>query len=100
MLHLSLFLFFSGLVIFLFNVNHSVYLSVISWIGFFSTLYGLMTMMPIIRYNGPYYTPSSSMAWLIRDCMQHALGTVLKLYCASSREPSDLDMPSFLEETL
>ena len=36
-----------------------------------------MTMMPIIRYNGPYYTPPSSMAWLIRDCMQHALGTVL-----------------------
>ena len=77
MLHLSLFLFLSGLVIFLFNVNHSVYLSVISWIGFFSTLYGLMTMMRIIRYNSPYYTPLSSMAWLIHNCMQHALGTVL-----------------------
>src|SRR5216683_1124191 len=39
MLHFSLFLFFSSLVIFLLNVNHSVYLSVISCLTFFAAIY-------------------------------------------------------------
>ena len=36
LLHLSLFLFFGGLIIFLFNVDQEVFLWVVSWIGFFS----------------------------------------------------------------
>jgi len=42
LLHLSLFLFFGGLAIFLFNVDHEVFTYVICWIGVFSTAYGLI----------------------------------------------------------
>ncbi len=77
LLHLSLFLFFYGLVIFLFNINDTVYLSVILWIGLFALLYGWITMMPILRCDSPYYTPLSSVAWLIHNSMRYALATVL-----------------------
>ena len=48
LLHLSLFLFFGGLVIFLFNVDQEVFTCVASWIGFFSVVYGLITLLPSI----------------------------------------------------
>jgi len=59
LIHLSLFLFFAGIVIFLQNVNHGVYRTVFWWIGLFSTLYGCITSLPIIRPESPYYTPLS-----------------------------------------
>jgi hypothetical protein len=39
LIHLSLFLFFIGLAIFLFNINHSAFIAVIWWIGLFTTVY-------------------------------------------------------------
>ncbi|KAH9995031.1 hypothetical protein BJV77DRAFT_268119 [Russula vinacea] len=63
LLHLSLFLFFGGLVIFLFNVDHEVFICVVSWIGLFSIVYGLITLLPLIRQDSPYYTPLSIPAW-------------------------------------
>ena len=59
LLHLSLFLFFSGLVIFLRNVNQTVSLSVTWCIGLFSVVYGYITTMPMLWHNSPYYTPLS-----------------------------------------
>ena len=53
LLHLSVFLFFAGLVIFLFNINHTVFSSVAWWIGLFTIVYGLITLAPIIRHDGP-----------------------------------------------
>jgi len=73
MLHLSLFLFFSGLVIFLFNINHSVFISVLSCIGLFSTTYGCITLMPIFFPESPFYTPFSSSTWLLFTSIQHTL---------------------------
>ena len=55
-IHLSLFLFFGGLVIFLFNVNREVFTRVVWWIGLFSIVYGLITLLPLIRQDSPYYT--------------------------------------------
>ena len=43
LLHLSLFLFFGGLVVFLFNVDQEVFIGVVTWIGIFSTMYGSIT---------------------------------------------------------
>jgi hypothetical protein len=56
LLHLSLFLFFGGL-------DQEVFLCVVSWIGFFSMVYGLITLLPFIRQESPYYTPLSISAW-------------------------------------
>jgi Family of unknown function (DUF6535)/Ubiquitin carboxyl-terminal hydrolase len=63
LLHLSLFLFFGGLVIFLFNVDHEVFTCVVCWIGLFLTVYGLITLLPLFRQDSPYYTPLSIPTW-------------------------------------
>jgi hypothetical protein len=59
LLHISLFLFFLGLVIFLLNINHSVFFTVVPCIVLFSAVYVCITFMPIFRPNCPYYTPLS-----------------------------------------
>jgi Family of unknown function (DUF6535) len=63
LLHLSLFFFFGGLTIFLFNVDREVFYFVISWIGIFSSVYGLITLLPVIRHDSPYFSPLSTPAW-------------------------------------
>ncbi|KAN0103982.1 hypothetical protein V8E52_011435, partial [Russula decolorans] len=65
LLHISLFLFFGGLAIFLFNVNHEVFSYVVWWIGLFSLVYGIITLLPIVRHDSPYYSPLSTLAWLL-----------------------------------
>jgi hypothetical protein len=65
LLHISLFLFFTGLVVFLCNVNHTIFRLVLSWVGIGVALYGCITCMPIIRHDSPYYTPLSLPTWHI-----------------------------------
>ena len=64
LLHLSLFLFFGGLAIFLFNIDHEVFICVVWWIGLFSVVYVSVTMLPLIRHDSPYFTPLSIPAWI------------------------------------
>ena len=77
LLHLSVFLFFGGLAIFLFNVHHAVFGSVIWWIGLFLILYGLITVMPILRHDSPYHAPLSQLAWFLYAGMSYVLFEVL-----------------------
>jgi Family of unknown function (DUF6535) len=65
LLHVSLFLFFSGLLVFLFNINHTVFTVVIWWVGLSTGVYGCITLMPIFRHDSPYYAPLSLSAWFI-----------------------------------
>jgi hypothetical protein len=77
LLHLSLFLFFGGLVIFLFNVDREVFLCVVSWIGLFSMAYGLITLLPLIRQDSPYYSPLSILAWFSYASIRYVTSKVL-----------------------
>ena len=65
LLHISLFLFFSGLVVFLCNINLTAYKLVLSWVGICTAIYGCITFMPIFRHDSPYYTPLTSIVWHI-----------------------------------
>ena len=65
LLHLSVFLFFVGLAIFLFNVDREVFGCVICWIGLFSVVYGFITLLPIVRQDSPYHSPLSTPAWFL-----------------------------------
>ncbi len=65
LLHISLFLFFAGLVVFLWNVDITIFKLVLSWVGVCTALYGCITFMPIFRLGSPYYTSLSSSVWLI-----------------------------------
>ncbi|KAN0140380.1 hypothetical protein V8E53_001589, partial [Lactarius tabidus] len=59
LLHISLFLFFAGLVVFLWNVNLTIFKLVLSWVAFCTALYGCVTLMPMFCYDSPYYTSLS-----------------------------------------
>ena len=63
LLHISLFLFFAGLVVFLSNVNLTIFKVVLSWAAICAALYGCITLIPIIRHDSPYYTPLSLLVW-------------------------------------
>ena len=63
LLHISLFLFFAGLVVFLWNINLTCFMVVLSWVGICSILYGWITLMPIFRHDSPYYTSLSPLVW-------------------------------------
>jgi hypothetical protein len=82
LLHLSLFLFFGGLAIFLFNIDHTVFSSVIWWIALFSIVYGLITVMPIVWNDSPYYAPLSQSAWFLYAGMNYVL---VKFFASKSR---------------
>ena len=65
LLHLSLFLFFGGLAIFLFDVDREVFGYVFWWIGQFCLVYGMITLLPLIRQDSPYNSPLSTPAWFL-----------------------------------
>jgi hypothetical protein len=60
LLHISLFLFFAGLSVFLFTVHLTIFKVVTIWIGVCAVLYAVFTFMPIIRKDSPYSAPLSS----------------------------------------
>jgi Family of unknown function (DUF6535) len=76
LLHLSLFLFFSGLGIFLFNINHTVFSVVIWWVGLAGTVYVCVTLMPMFWHDSPYYAPLSSSVWLLYAGIQYAVSHI------------------------
>ena len=63
MLHLSLFLFFAGLAVFLWNVNLTIFKLVLSWIGLCTAMYGCITFIPVFCHDSPYHTPLSLPVW-------------------------------------
>ena len=71
LIHLSLFLFFAGLAIFLSNINHAVFNCVVWWIALFSFIYGLITILPIFRHDSPYFSPLSLPAWFLYAGISH-----------------------------
>ena len=65
LLHLSLFLFFAGLLVYLYNIHHTVFSAVAWWIGLCVAIYICITLMPIFRNDSPYYAPLSESAWYL-----------------------------------
>ncbi|KAF8261672.1 hypothetical protein EI94DRAFT_1745461 [Lactarius quietus] len=63
MLHVSLFLFFAGLAVFLRNVDITIFKLVLSWVGACTALYGCITLVPLFRRDSPYCTPLSLPMW-------------------------------------
>jgi hypothetical protein len=80
LVHLSLFLFFIGLLVFLFNTNRTVFNSVTWWITLFTIVYGCITLMPIVRHDSPYYAPLSGSAWLLYASMRYIIFELLSSF--------------------
>ncbi|KAI9453857.1 hypothetical protein BJY52DRAFT_795223 [Lactarius psammicola] len=63
LLHISVFLFLTGLVISLFTIHHTI-----AWIIFAATIigglvYAAITVMPVFYHNSPYHSPLSALVW-------------------------------------
>ena len=63
LLHISVFLFFIGLVIFFFTINKAVAIAVSVSVGVFAGIYFALTILPFFGHNCPYRTPVSSLWW-------------------------------------
>ena len=77
LIHLSLSLFFAGLVVFLWNVNLTIFKLVLSWIGVCTAFYGFITFIPIFLRDSPYYSPLTP---LVRRVVLILLFVFLVLY--------------------
>ncbi|KAJ3509696.1 hypothetical protein NLJ89_g5081 [Agrocybe chaxingu] len=65
LLHISLFLFFAGLVAFLIPVNTGLEFLILVMLLVCCLLYVFITALPIFRLSSPYWTPLSTFSWLI-----------------------------------
>jgi hypothetical protein len=63
LLHISLFLFFAGLLVLLFNTDRAVFGIVAGWVGICVAVYGYITLNPLYQQDSPYCSPLSSPAW-------------------------------------
>ena len=62
-LHLSVFLFLVGLVIFFFTIHRTTAIVVLIAVGLLGVSYLILTILPCIHANSPYRTPMSGIAW-------------------------------------
>jgi len=85
LLHLSLSLFLAGLLIFLSNVNQTVFHTVVGWVALFVGVYACITFMPIFRHDSPFYAPLSSTVWFLYAGTLYAVFSVLS-FVQSSRD--------------
>ncbi|KAH9031390.1 hypothetical protein EDB83DRAFT_2525764 [Lactarius deliciosus] len=84
LLHVSLFLFFAGISVFLWNVDLTIFKAVVSWIGICTALYGFITFFPIFRHDSPYNTPLSLPAWHIVAAISFVTFRVLRWFTLST----------------
>ena len=63
LLHISVFLFFAGLVDFLFPTNTTVSYSTLALVVAFVLAYAILTILPNMYLNCPYATPLSGITW-------------------------------------
>jgi hypothetical protein len=89
MLHLSLFLFFAGLAVFLWNINLTVFKLVLSWVGLLTALYCCITFIPVVFPDSPYHTPLSLPAWYFVTGIGFLMFQALALLHCFSRETCD-----------
>lgn len=78
LLHISVFLFFAGLVVFLSTVHQTVFSTVLGCMGLCVGLYLCITLLPIFRHDSPYYTPLTSVAWFCATGISWLVLRILK----------------------
>ncbi|KAI9454219.1 hypothetical protein BJY52DRAFT_1417939 [Lactarius psammicola] len=74
LLHLSMFLFFAGLIDYLWHSNTTIGRWVFGFISVFAFAYFVLTVLPNLYLNCPYSTPLSELSWRLS---QHLLLFIL-----------------------
>ena len=76
LLHISVFLFFLGMVDFLFPINNTVTFVVLGFVVAVASTYMLLTLFPLFYLNFPYSTPLSSLVWHLTDFPARFISTL------------------------
>jgi len=63
LLHIAMFLFFIGLVVFLFTITRKVAIITSVFVGISFVAYIALTILPCLYVNCPYRTPLSNLSW-------------------------------------
>ncbi|KAH9166550.1 hypothetical protein EDB89DRAFT_2232827 [Lactarius sanguifluus] len=63
LLHISVFLFLTGLVISLFTIHHTIAYIILAATVAGGLVYMMITVMPVFYHNSPYHSPLSALAW-------------------------------------
>ena len=74
-LHLAILLFFIGLLIFLHNVNHTIFINILWFYGFCMTIYTFFTVLPLFQSCSLLYTPVSALPAtfvVLSTCLIHS----------------------------
>ena len=79
LLHLSVFLFFIGLVIFFFTIYKTVAVVISVAVGLFGLAYFVLTILPCLDPSCPYSTPMSSPWWYLWHTSLSNVGLFLHL---------------------
>ena len=109
LLHISVFLFFVGLVEFLFPTNTTVSYSTLALVVAFALAYAIITISPNLYLNCPYATPLSGVTWRLSQLfvivgLKAALGIeaifhnpILKLWSRFNRHVAELSIESWMK---
>jgi Family of unknown function (DUF6535) len=81
LLQLALFLFFAAILIYLFNLNTTVFRAVAWWVAVSGAIYMLITLMPIFWHECPYYSPLSSVIWSLYTIISYLAFLFLCCIC-------------------
>jgi hypothetical protein len=80
LLHLSVFLFFVGLVIFSFSIFTTIAIITLVSVGIFYIAYIALTILPCVHLSCPYRTPLSNLLWVMwHTVMRHITSLVLSV---------------------
>lgn len=90
MTHVSMFLFFAGLLIYLYNICHAAFAAVVWWVALSTAVYVSFTLLPIFWPNSPYYAPLSPTLWFLFACTSFAVFQVLSSQVFSFLRPNTL----------
>jgi Family of unknown function (DUF6535) len=73
LIHFSLFLFFIGLLIYLRNNNFTVFCAMVWWVTISTMVYLVITIMPILRVDSPYYSPLSPLVFRLYAVLLYSI---------------------------
>ncbi|KAI0293861.1 hypothetical protein B0F90DRAFT_1760714 [Multifurca ochricompacta] len=76
LLHVSVILFFLGMIEFLFPINNTVTFVVLGFIIAMACTYLLLTVLPLFCLNFPYSTPFSPLVWRLTSFPARALSSL------------------------
>jgi Family of unknown function (DUF6535) len=77
LLHISFFLFLTGILIYLSATNHTAFGYVVWWAVLSVVAYLTITLLPIFMPNSPYYAPLSSPIWYLYVTIRYSAFKVL-----------------------